>query len=82
MKGFEPLKAEPESAVLPLHYIPISKSSVTLRETPFSVNNILQIFLTFATQASFKESYFLLLSQIAKEKFVISEGPMLNHTAF
>ena len=23
MKGFEPLKAEPESAVLPLHYIPI-----------------------------------------------------------
>jgi len=22
MKGFEPLKAEPESAVLPLHYIP------------------------------------------------------------
>jgi hypothetical protein len=35
MKGFEPLKAEPESAVLPLHYIPTHQILVEDTQTEY-----------------------------------------------
>ena len=38
MEGFEPPKAEPESAVLPLHYIPINLTLITLLNHKKTVN--------------------------------------------
>ncbi len=43
MEGFEPPKAEPESAVLPLHYIPFLKSFGRIRKSSILCQPLVEI---------------------------------------
>ena len=45
MEGFEPPKAEPESAVLPLHYIPINLTLITLQNQRKTVDTLRHFFV-------------------------------------